>query len=87
MCHDAINQDPTVLTCIKSSGGNPLEYVKITMSGCVIISSVNMGELMPNDLFSETVTLNFSHVKFEYNTQTAKQGKGSGTTADFEVGK
>jgi type VI secretion system secreted protein Hcp len=85
-CHDAKGQKEAVLTCIKASSGKYLDYIKITMSGTVIISSVTMGELMPNDLFSETVTLNFSHVKFEYNTQTAELGKGSGTNAEFEVG-
>jgi len=49
---------------IKGAGTNALEFVKITMSGTVIISSVKTASPLPNDRYSETVTLNFSHVKF-----------------------
>ena len=46
-CFDGSDQGEAVLTVIKGSGKDALEFVKITMSGTVIISSVKTGDPFP----------------------------------------
>jgi type VI secretion system secreted protein Hcp len=83
-----------ILTCIKVGGGdkpdkpNKVEYIKIKMSGIVMVSSVSHGQPetnngKPTDLFLETISLHFSKIDFDYTTQddknTAKATIPSGT--------
>ena len=56
------------------------------MDDTVIISSVKAGDPLPEDRYSETVTLSFAHAKFEY-TQLTSKGKGATTTADITISK
>ena len=80
----------TVLTFLKVGGGkgNQVEYLKITMSGTVMISSVTSGgSAGGDDTFSETVTLNFASVKIDYTSQTANQGKGATVSGNFDIAK
>jgi type VI secretion system secreted protein Hcp len=86
-CKKGSDQKEAVLTVLKASGDTPLDFVKITLSGTVIISSVHTGDPLPGDRYSETVTLNFSHVKFEYTLQTGTQGKGATSVGEFSVDK
>lgn len=77
-----------VLTVRKAAGDSPLEYVKITLEN-IIITSVNLGGT-GGVLLSETVTLNFSKVKFEYTPQKTKGGVGEGSMSvgwDIGLGK
>ena len=77
-----------VLTVRKAAGDSPLEYVKITLTN-VIITSVNLGGT-GGVLLSETVTLNFAKVKFEYTPQKTKGGVGEGSMScawDIGLGK
>jgi type VI secretion system secreted protein Hcp len=80
----------TVLTFLKVGGGkgNQVEYLKITMSGTVMISSVTSGgSAGGDDSFTETVTLNFASVKIDYTSQTANQGKGATVSGNFDIAK
>jgi len=61
-----------LLTCRKA-GGKALEYVKITMEQA-IITSVTLGGDAGGDFITETVTLNFAKMNYEYVPQ-----KGDGT--------
>jgi type VI secretion system secreted protein Hcp len=61
--------------------------VKMTMSGTVFVSSVNTGHPEPNDRYTETVTLNFAKVKFEYTQQNADQSKGASVNGEFDISK
>jgi len=84
-CFKGSNQGETVLTVLKASGQDALAFVRITMEGTVIISSVNVGDPLPNDRYSETVSLNFSRVKFEYTLQTGINTTGATSTGEFTI--
>jgi len=86
-CFQGSDQKEAVLTVIKASGEKSLEFVKITMSGTVFISSVSTGDPLPNDMYSETVTLNFAKVKVEYKQQNSDQSEGPTSTAEFDISK
>lgn len=71
----------TILTCIKVGGGTPekpnkVEFIKITMSGVVMISSFSPAGSGSDERFLETITIHFSEVLYEYTTQTDKNAKG-----------
>jgi type VI secretion system secreted protein Hcp len=82
--HD--HKDAT-LTVLKAGGKTAIEMVKMTMSGTVFISSVNTGYPTPDDRYTETVTLNFAKVKFEYTGQNADQSKGATVAGEFDISK
>ena len=86
-CFAGSDQGQAVLTVIKGSGSDALEFVRITMSGTVIISSVKPGDPLPNDRYSETVTLNFSHVKFEYTPLNPDNSIGATATGEFTISR
>lgn len=65
------------LLVVRKAGEKPLEYIKITMSDC-IVTSVSFGGSGGEDRLTENVTLNFATVKFEY---TPQKTDGSGDTA------
>ncbi|MEO6598865.1 MAG: type VI secretion system tube protein Hcp [Polyangiaceae bacterium] len=76
------------LTTRKAGGDSPVEYVKITMSD-LIITAVNFNS-SGGSLVSESVTLNFGKVKFEYSPQHATSGATTGsisTTWDITANK
>jgi type VI secretion system secreted protein Hcp len=76
--------DEALLTCRKA-GGSPLEYLKITMSGEVFVTSVSHGGSQGSDTHTENVTLNFSKVKIEYAEQTEKGAAGAQPKAGFDI--
>jgi type VI secretion system secreted protein Hcp len=87
-CFYGCDQKEAVLTVIKASGDQgALDFVRMTMSGTVIISAVETGDCMPNDMYKETVSLNFSEVKFEYKLQTGNQMEGATSTGAFSINK
>jgi type VI secretion system secreted protein Hcp len=86
-CFEGNNLGDTVLTVIKANGKEVLEFIKITMSGTVIISSINTGDPLPNDRYSETVTLNFAHVKFEYTPTGPNNSKGATAAGEFTISR
>ncbi len=59
---------------VRKAGGNPLEYLKITMDE-LIVSSVSSGGSSGDDRTTENITLNFGKVKLEYTPQK-KDGSG-----------
>jgi type VI secretion system secreted protein Hcp len=86
-CFYGHDHKEAVLTVMKVGGKTAIEMVKITMSGTVFISSVNTGHPTPNDRYTETVTLNFAEVKFEYTGQNADQSKGASVAGQFNIAK
>lgn len=77
-CFQGNDIGETKLSVTKVGGkGGPIEMVKMTMYGTVFISSVNTGHAEANDRYSETVTLNFAKVKFDYTGQKPDQSKGA----------
>ncbi|WP_020201797.1 MULTISPECIES: Hcp family type VI secretion system effector [Cupriavidus] len=72
---------------VRKAGGNPLEYIKLTMSDVLVTqvspSGVATGESRPR----ESVRLSFSRLKQEYVVQNAQGGSGGAITATFDVKK
>jgi type VI secretion system secreted protein Hcp len=60
----------TGLLVCRKAGGAPLEYVKITMNQA-IVTSVSPGGDKGSDQITETVTLNFASMNYEYVPQKA----------------
>jgi type VI secretion system secreted protein Hcp len=70
-----------ILTCIKVGGGTPdkpnkVEFVKITMGGTVMVSSFSPAGAGSDERFTETITIHFSQVQYEYTVQKDKNEKG-----------
>jgi Hemolysin-coregulated protein (uncharacterized) len=84
-CFKGSDHKEATLTVKKVGGKTPIDMVKITMSGTVFISSVHTGDAGADDRFTESVTLNFAKVKFEYTGQTADQGKGASVSGEFNI--
>lgn len=62
---------------VRKAGGNPLEYLIITMEG-VLVSSVSTGGSGGEDRLTENVTLNFGKVKVQYQPQKEDGTKDGG---------
>ena len=69
---------------IRKAGGNPLEYLKITMKD-VIVSSVHPSGASTEERIREKVGLAFSKVTHEYVVQNAQGGSGGTVTATFDI--
>lgn len=70
-----------VLTCIKVGGGTPqspkkVEFVKITMTGTVMVSSFCPAGAGSDERFTETITIHFSEVLYEYTMQVGDNNPG-----------
>lgn len=70
-----------LLTCIKVGGGTPekpnkVEFVKIKMTGTVMVSSFSPAGAGSDERFTETITIHFSEVLYEYTLQGKDNAKG-----------
>jgi type VI secretion system secreted protein Hcp len=65
---------PEANLVVRKAGDKPLEYLKITMTDC-IVSSLSTGGSGGEDRLTENVTINFSKFKLEY-VQQKKDGTG-----------
>jgi type VI secretion system secreted protein Hcp len=68
------------LLTVRKAGEKPLEYLKITLTDC-LISSVSTGGSGGEDRLTENLTINFGEVKFEYTVQ--KQDGTAGGVVPF----
>lgn len=75
--------DSAVLT-IRKAGGNPLEFLKITMSD-VIVTKVNPSGSNADTGIEEKISLSFSKVKQEYAVQNAQGGSAGAITASYDI--
>ena len=75
--------DQAVLT-VRKAGGNPLEYLKITMSD-VIVTQVRPSGSNSDNGIREQVRLSFAKVKQEYVVQNAQGGSGGAVTASYDI--
>jgi type VI secretion system secreted protein Hcp len=62
---------------VRKAGENPLEYLKIKMSDC-LVSAVQTGGSGGDDRLTENLSLNFAKAEVEY---TAQKPDGSGDAA------
>jgi len=77
-CHAAVKQKTgdkaggadvgAILTLFKNVDGKPLEFMVVKLLGDVIVSSVSTGEAGENDMYTETVTFNFTKAMVTYTT-------------------
>ncbi len=78
--------DEAVLV-LRKAGGNPLEYLKFTLSD-VIVTQVCPGGVAADEARpKETVRLSFAKLKYEYIVQNAQGGSGGAITVTFDVQK
>jgi type VI secretion system secreted protein Hcp len=61
---------PTANLVVRKAGTTPLEYIKITLTEC-LITSVSTGGSGGEDRLTENVVVNFAKVTFEYVPQDA----------------
>ena len=76
--------DKAVFVVRKAGGKDALEYLKITLEE-VLVSSVQCSSHSGDERLMESFSLNFRKITYEYNTQTQKGGKGSGTPVTYDV--
>jgi type VI secretion system secreted protein Hcp len=78
--------DKAVLTVTKVGGEKTLvESVVLTLSGTVFISSVQTGDALPNDRYTESVTLNFTKANFQYTPQKADNSPDASLAQDIII--
>jgi type VI secretion system secreted protein Hcp len=75
---------PEATLIVRKAGGQPLEYVTITMSE-VLITSVSTGGSGGEDRLTENVTLNFAKVKVDYKEQTATGAVGATPSMSYSI--
>ncbi|ACB36341.1 protein of unknown function DUF796 [Leptothrix cholodnii SP-6] len=69
---------------VRKAGDTPLEYIKITLDE-VMVSSLSTGGSGGEDRLTENVTLNFAKFKVEYTIQADTGGKGTTSTAAWDI--
>lgn len=69
---------------VRKAGDSPLEYLHITLTD-VLVSSVNTGGSGGEDRLTENVVLNFGKFKVEYTNQAETGGKGTTSTAAWDI--
>src|ERR1700690_1359231 len=72
-----------VLT-IRKSGNTPLEYVKVTMAKGIVTSITHGGD-GGGDKHTETVTLNFAAVQYDYTPQKADGSGDAVVTMGWDI--
>lgn len=70
----------------RKAGGKPIEYIHVTMEDCVV-SSVTTHGSPGNERLTETLTLNFARVKFDYTPQTEKGEAGAVVKFGYNIAK
>ncbi|KWC98498.1 Hcp1 family type VI secretion system effector [Burkholderia ubonensis] len=76
--------DQAVLV-MRKAGGNPLEYLKVTMSDVIVTRVRPSGSRTDTERSRETVSLSFARVKQEYVVQNAQGGSGGAVTTSFDI--
>lgn len=61
---------------VRKAGGNPLEYLKLTMTDVIVTKVAPRGSVEDEVRMREKVALSFSKVKQEYVVQNAQGGSG-----------
>jgi type VI secretion system secreted protein Hcp len=74
----------TGLLTVRKAGGKPLEYVKITMNNVSITSHI-MGGDGGGDMLTETVSLHFGSVSFEYVPQKADGSGDASIVKGYDI--
>lgn len=75
---------PEAILVVRKAGGNPLEYLKITMNDVVITNVQPMGSNLETRI-TEKVSMSFAKVKQEYTVQNQQGGSGGAVTAGYDI--
>ncbi|CAJ91802.1 DUF796 domain-containing protein [Cupriavidus necator] len=70
---------------VRKAGGNPLEYLKLTMTDVIVTKVSPKGSVDDEVRMREKVALSFSRVKQEYVVQNAQGGSGGAVTAGYDI--
>ncbi|MCY1349840.1 type VI secretion ATPase, ClpV1 family [compost metagenome] len=70
---------------VRKAGGNPLEYLKLTMTDVLVTKVAPKGSVDDEVRMREKVALSFSKVKQEYVVQNAQGGSGGAVTAGYDI--
>jgi type VI secretion system secreted protein Hcp len=74
----------TVKLTVRKAGDSPFEFLTITLKK-VLISTLATGVTTCGELPREVLFLNFAELKFEYDSQNEKGGKGEHYAFSFDV--
>ncbi|MGS0742984.1 Hcp family type VI secretion system effector [Glaciimonas sp. GG7] len=85
-CLSGKHIDEAVLV-VRKAGGNPLEYLKLTMNNVLVTGVSPYGSSIDEARPKEKVRLSFSRLKHEYVVQNAEGGSGGAITATFDIKK
>ena len=70
---------------VRKAGGNPLEYLKLTMSDVIVTGVSPWGNNSDENGMRESVNLSFSRIKQEYVVQNPQGGSGGAVTASYDI--
>lgn len=76
---------PEAKLTVRKAGGNPLEYLKITLTDVVVTLVSPSGSSSDEVKVRERVGLSFAKVKTEYTVQNQQGGSGGAVTAGYDV--
>ena len=76
---------PEAKLTIRKAGGNPLEYLKITLTDVVVTLVSPSGSSSDEVKVRERVGLSFAKVKTEYTVQNQQGGSGGAVTAAYNI--
>jgi type VI secretion system secreted protein Hcp len=79
-CAEGKHISAAILTC-RTAGGEQIEFMKVKLSD-VLVSSY---ESTSGDFPSETVTLSFAKIEYEYKGQKPDGSRGSTVKVEFDV--
>ena len=69
---------------VRKAGGDPLDYLKITMED-IIVTSVSTGGSGGNDRLTENVSLSFARVRYRYTEQLPTGGAGGQPEMGWDI--
>ena len=69
---------------VRKAGGEPLEYLKVTMED-ILVTSVQTGGSGGEDRLTENVSMNFAKVKVDYTEQAAKGGAAAKPKMGWDI--
>jgi type VI secretion system secreted protein Hcp len=69
---------------VRKAGGDPLDYLKVTMED-IIVTSVSTGGSGGNDRLTENVSLSFARVRYRYTEQLPTGGAGGQPEMGWDI--
>lgn len=77
----------SALLTVRKAGGEPLEYLKLTMEDVIVTMVQPYGSAEDSVRIREKVRLSFARIKQEYSVQNAQGGSGGAVTASYDIQK